>query len=126
MLCFYIRQVRSVIQTEAQSQHVNFLNLIETSGDVLLKLFGIIHSLPAFLAGHVVYCLSFARGADLRVAHFRRFHPLKKALLFGIVVYAVAFFFLLESKFESSLKIVLALYIVAISSMFVLSLFVPR
>jgi hypothetical protein len=93
------------------------------AGDVVIKLAGVVQSMPFFLLGHILYCRSFARGCDISIRRLSQFEYLKKAAIAGAAALAVTFWFLLHPSFQAQLKPVLLCYIVALCGMFVLSLF---
>lgn len=92
--------------------------LLHGAGDVVILLFGVVESMPLFLMGHVLYCRSFARGCDVSTARFRRLGTAKKIALFAAFGYAYGAWLLLAPAFESSLRPVLACYIIALVGMF--------
>ncbi len=75
------------------------------AGDVVIKLFGVVQSMPFFLLGHVLYCRAFARGNDISFRRLRQFRNLKKAALVAAVLFAALFWFLLNPSFEGPLKV---------------------
>ncbi len=93
------------------------------AGDVVIKLAGVVQSMPFFLLGHILYCRSFARGCDISVRRLSQFAGLKKAAIAGAAALAVVGWVLLHPAFQPQLKPVLLCYIVALCGMFVLSLF---
>jgi multidrug transporter EmrE-like cation transporter len=93
------------------------------AGDVVIKIAGVIESMPFFLLGHILYCRSFARGCDISLRRLSQFENLKKAAIAGAGIVAVTFWFLLHPSFQMQLKPVLLCYILALCGMFVLSLF---
>lgn len=95
--------------------------LLHGLGDVVIKLFGVVESMPLFLMGHVLYCRSFARGCDVSRARLSRMGLAKKIVMALSVVYAALAWVLLFPAFESPLRPVLACYIVALVGMFIVS-----
>lgn len=64
--------------------------LLHSAGDVIIKVVGVVPSMPAFLAGHLLYVACFLRGARVTSARFQRFSLAKRAILTAAVGYRCA------------------------------------
>jgi hypothetical protein len=114
---------------------------MHSTGDVIIKVVGVVPSMPAFLAGHMLYSACFLRGCDVRLdlqshiryhiniaqlnsmQHFVQLLPHKKLLMLTALLYSSFVWFMLFPHFDGVLRPVLGLYIVALLTQFQIAMF---